>query len=145
VKSAADFWSFIVEPDLAAYHNERSAAAVIHVLHSLWGCWEWMAKEQGRSRKPPPSDELQWLQDLAESAKHRDLNKDNRSTENLDTPSSGAAGYDVGGGHDDPSTGYGNNEPEITLTDGRKVNFREFVDTFSKQLQCMLNGEGDPA
>lgn len=96
----------------------RSPISVAHVVQSLWGLLEWYAQEQGSEAKCyyPLLPELEWIRDIAYSAKHRALGR-KLTTKHMGYPNTGALAYGAGGYGVGPG-GYSNSEPVVILDDG---------------------------
>ena len=116
--SARDYWNLVAKPDLGEFHRLRSPISVAHVVQSLWGLLEWYAQEQGSEAKCyyPLLPELEWIRDIAYSAKHRALGR-KLTTKHMGYPNTGALAYGAGGYGVGPG-GYSNSEPVVILDDG---------------------------
>ena len=83
INSAAEFWSKIVLPDYEQFKQSHSARDAIHAALTAWHLHDWVWDEQ----LPPVKKsefkeqliracpELGWIQDYAETAKHRGLSR----------------------------------------------------------------------
>jgi hypothetical protein len=117
--SAGDYWILVTKPDIEAFRELRSPRTAIHVVQSLWGQLEWYAQEQGTKPKSyfQECPALAWIKDIADSAKHRGLDNDQRQVKHMGFQNTGAFAYGVAGGYDVPMGGYASIEPIVILDD----------------------------
>jgi hypothetical protein len=126
--SAHDYWKLVVRPDLEEFRRLRSPISVAHVVQSLWGLLEWYAQEQGSEAECyyPLLPELEWIRDIAYSAKHRALGRQ-LLTKHMGYPNTGALAYGLAGGYGATVGGYSSSEPIVILDDGTQHKLIDFI------------------
>ena len=143
--SARDYWNLVAKPDLGEFHRLRSPISVAHVVQSLWGLLEWYAQEQGSEAKCyyPLLPELEWIRDIAYSAKHRALGR-KLTTKHMGYPNTGALAYGAGGYGVGPG-GYSNSEPVVILDDGTTHKLIDLIPKIEAFWQARFPSECAPA
>jgi hypothetical protein len=135
VQSAQDYWVLVTRPDVEEFKRLRSPRTVAHVVQSLYGLLQWHADEYGNVEDFyfQQCPELAWIKDIANSAKHRGLDRKREAVANMGLKQTGLLAYGVAGGYGMPSGGYGSSEPVAILddhTEHRLIDFIEKVEAF---------------